>query len=115
MIFAATEIPNVHTVDLEKYSDNRGFFARGWCRDEFANRRLPDRLAKINISFNRHKHTLRGFHYQIAPHQEDKLLRCVRGAVHDVVLDLRPNSSTFMRHTAVELSGASYRALLVPK
>jgi dTDP-4-dehydrorhamnose 3,5-epimerase len=115
MIFSTTEIPDVYTVDLEKYSDNRGFFARGWCRDEFANRGLPDRLAQMNISFNRHKHTLRGFHYQVTPYQEDKLLRCVRGAVHDVVLDLRPNSSTFMRYTAVELSGASYRALLVPK
>ena len=115
MIFDASEISDVYTVELEKRSDDRGFFSRGWCGREFSDRGLPNRVAQMNISFNRRRHTMRGFHYQIPPYQEDKLLRCVRGAVHDVVLDLRPNSRTFLRHIAVELSAANYRALFVPK
>jgi dTDP-4-dehydrorhamnose 3,5-epimerase len=115
MIFDATEISDVYTVELEKRSDDRGFFSRGWCWQEFSDRGLPSRIAQINISFNRRKHTLRGFHYQVAPYGEDKLLRCVRGAVHDVVLDLRSNSPTFMRHMAVELTATNYRSLFVPK
>jgi dTDP-4-dehydrorhamnose 3,5-epimerase len=115
MIFDALEITGSYVVALEKRSDDRGFFARAWCRDEFNDHGLPNRMVQMNISFNRSKHTLRGFHYQLAPYQEDKLLRCVRGAVYDVVLDLRPNSPTFMRHTAVELSAANHHMLLVPK
>jgi dTDP-4-dehydrorhamnose 3,5-epimerase len=115
MIFNATDIPNVHTVELEKRQDGRGFFARGWCEQEFAEHGLPSSVVQMNISYNRRKHTLRGFHYQVAPYQEAKLLRCVRGAVYDVVLDLRPESPTFKRQLAVELSAASYRMLLVPK
>jgi dTDP-4-dehydrorhamnose 3,5-epimerase len=115
MIFNKTEIPGAYTVELEPRTDARGFFARGWCRREFSERGLPNRIVQMNISFNRCKHTLRGFHYQVAPNQEDKLLRCIRGAVHDVLLDLRPESPTFMRHLAVELSAANHRMLLVPK
>jgi dTDP-4-dehydrorhamnose 3,5-epimerase len=115
MIFSTTEIPNAHIVELEKRADDRGFFARGWCWREFSDRGLPNCVVQMNISSNRRKHTLRGFHYQVAPYQEDKLLRCVRGAVYDVLLDLRPDSPTFMRHTTVELSDANYRMLLVPK
>lgn len=115
MIFNATEIPGAYIVELEKREDERGFFARGWCAREFAERDLPTCVAQMNISSNRHKHTLRGFHYQVAPHREDKLLRCVRGAVHDVLLDLRPESPAYMRHIALELSAANYRTLLVPK
>ena len=73
MIFQPTDIADACIVDLEKRADSRGFFARGWCSDEFANQRLPNRVVQMNISFNRHKHTLRGFHYQVAPYQEDKL------------------------------------------
>lgn len=115
MIFTATELPGVFTVDPEMRADPRGFFARGWCSREFGDRALPNQVAQMNVSFNRDKHTLRGFHYQIAPHQEDKYLWCVRGAVHDVALDLRPDSPTFRRHFAVELSAANHRMLLVPK
>jgi dTDP-4-dehydrorhamnose 3,5-epimerase len=115
MIYDAIEIAGAHIVELERRADNRGFFARAWCRDEFNEQGLPNRMVQMNISFNRYKHTLRGFHYQVAPYQEDKLLRCVRGALHDVLLDVRPESPTFMRHTAVELSAANYRMLLVPK
>lgn len=115
MIFTSTAIEGAYVVELEKRADARGFFARGWCWSEFADRGLSNGLVQMNISFNRLKHTLRGFHYQVAPYQEDKLLRCVRGAVHDVMVDLRPQSPTFLSHIAVELSAANYRSLLVPK
>ena len=115
MMFHRTIVPGACVVELEKRADERGFFARGWCRQEFADEGLCDRFVQMNISFNRHRHTLRGFHYQVAPHREDKLLRCVRGALHDVMIDLRPHSPTYMRHIAVELNATNYLALLVPK
>ncbi|HET6605902.1 MAG TPA: dTDP-4-dehydrorhamnose 3,5-epimerase [Rhodopila sp.] len=115
MIFHKTLIPGAYIVELEKRADDRGFFARGWCWQEFEDRGLCNRLVQMNISFNRYKHTLRGFHYQIAPHQEDKLLRCVRGALHDVMVDLRSDSPTYMRHITVEITAANYLALLIPK
>src|ERR1700694_2917899 len=109
MIFEQTAIPGAYIVELQKREDDRGFFARGWCQKEFEEQGRPGAAAQLNISYNRHKHTLRGFHYQVAPHQEDKLLRCVRGTVHDVLIDLRPASPTYMRHTAVQLTAANYR------
>jgi dTDP-4-dehydrorhamnose 3,5-epimerase len=115
MIFEQTEIPGAYIVEPQRFEDDRGFFARAWCRREFAAHGLPAHIAQANVSYNRHKHTLRGFHYQLAPHQEDKLMRCTRGAVHDVLVDLRPDSPTFKRHITVTLSAANYRALLVPK
>jgi len=115
MKFEPTEIPGVHVVELQPFADERGFFARAWCKREFESHGLAGEAAQMNISVNRRKHTLRGFHYQVAPHQEDKLLRCVRGAVHDVVVDLRPDSPTYKRYVSVLLSGASYRMVLVPK
>lgn len=115
MIFNATTIPGVYILELEKHSDARGFFARGWCWHEFGDRGINNCIVQINISVNRHKHTLRGFHYQLAPHQEDKVLRCTRGGVYDVVLDLRPDSPTFMGSIAVELGAENYRTLVVPK
>jgi dTDP-4-dehydrorhamnose 3,5-epimerase len=115
MIFKETEIHGAYTVGLEKRADDRGFFARGWCWNEFGDRGLNNRLVQMNISFNRCRHTLRGFHYQTAPYQEDKLLRCVRGAVHDVMIDLRPGSPTYLHHISVELNAANYCMLLVPK
>jgi dTDP-4-dehydrorhamnose 3,5-epimerase len=115
MIFKSTEIEDAYVVELEKRADARGFFARGWCWSEFGDRGLPNRLAQMNISFNRFKHTLRGFHYQVVPYQEAKLLRCVRGAVYDVLVDLRPQSPTFLSHIAIELNATNYRSLLIPE
>lgn len=115
MQFQETKIPGVYIIELEKRADERGFFARGWCWREFEDNGLCNRLVQMNISSNRHKHTLRGFHYQAEPYQEDKLLRCTQGGVFDVLLDLRPDSPTFMRHITVELTAANYRMLLVPK
>jgi dTDP-4-dehydrorhamnose 3,5-epimerase len=115
MKFTQTEIPAVYIVGLDKREDERGFFARGWCQKEFDQQGLPTGVVQANISYNRHKYTLRGFHYQVSPSQEDKLLRCTRGAVHDVVLDLRPGSPTYKRHVSVVLTGANYLMVLVPK
>jgi len=115
MLFTPTKINGASVIELEKHVDDRGFFARGWCWSEFGDRGLPNRLVQMNISFNRFKHTLRGFHYQVAPYQEDKMLRCVRGAVYDVLVDLRPGSATYRSHIAIELSASNYRSLLVPK
>lgn len=115
MRFYQSGIAGAYIVELDKHVDERGFFARGWCSREFADHGLCVRPEQMNISYNRHRHTLRGFHYQVAPYQEDKLLRCVRGGVHDVLLDLRPDSPTYMRHIALDLTADSHRMLLVPK
>jgi dTDP-4-dehydrorhamnose 3,5-epimerase len=115
MIFEQTQIHGAYVVELERREDERGFFARGWCQREFEAHGLPGNISQVNISHNRHKHTLRGFHYQLAPHQEDKLMRCTRGAIHDVMIDLRPDSPTFKNHIKLTLSNANYRMLLVPK
>ena len=115
MLFKETEIPGAYIVELQKFEDERGFFARGWCQKEFGDHGLSTQIAQVNISYNRHKHTLRGFHYQLHPHQEDKLLRCTQGAVCDVMIDLRPESPTYKRHIIVTLSGDNHRMLQVPK
>jgi dTDP-4-dehydrorhamnose 3,5-epimerase len=115
MHFTETEIPGAYVVELDKREDERGFFARGWCRKEFRQHGLADIVSQVNISYNRHQHTMRGFHYQVAPAQEDKLLRCTRGAIHDVMIDLRPDSPTYMRHISLVLSAANYKMLQVPK
>jgi dTDP-4-dehydrorhamnose 3,5-epimerase len=113
--FAATALPGVFTVEVVPREDERGFFARTWCREEFAAQGLSDRLVQCSISLNRRRGTLRGLHYQAPPHAEDKLVRCTHGAVYDVVVDLRVDSPTFCRHVAVELTAASYRAVYLPR
>ncbi|MER9418340.1 dTDP-4-dehydrorhamnose 3,5-epimerase [Mesorhizobium sp. M0306] len=115
MLFIKTDIPGATLVELQKFEDERGSFARGWCSREFAEQGLPDRVVQMNISYNRHKHTLRGFHYQLAPHGEDKMLRCIRGSLYDVLIDLRPQSPTYKEHLTVELSAANERMLVIPK
>lgn len=115
MLFTPTEIPDAFIIDLDKRVDERGFFARGWCAREFEEQGISGNAVQMNISYNKNKHTLRGFHYQMHPHQEQKLLRCIRGAIYDVLLDLRPESPSFMRHITVELTAESYRMVVVPK
>lgn len=115
MIFSETDLPGVWVVDPERHEDERGFFARSWCQREFAQRGLETRLVQCNISFNKRRGTLRGMHYQAAPYQEVKLIRCTRGAIHDVLIDLRPTSPTFRRHIAVVLDCESRRMLYVPE
>lgn len=115
MRFAPTPIPGVAIVELDRHSDDRGYFARAYCPDEFAAAGYPFTPVQTSLSHNRAARTLRGMHYQPAPHGEAKLVRVVRGRIHDVALDLRPDSATFGRWTATELSAANGRALLIPE
>jgi len=105
----------VFLIELEKHSDHRGFFARTYCEREFDSHGLKTRWVQCSISFNKSKGTLRGMHFQAPPYQESKLIRCVRGAIHDVVIDLRPNSATFKQHLNVALSPEDERMLYVPE
>jgi dTDP-4-dehydrorhamnose 3,5-epimerase len=115
VIFSETALPGAWVVEPERLEDERGFFARSWCEREFGQRGLATRLVQCNVSFNKRRGTLRGMHYQAAPHQEAKLIRCTRGAIHDVIIDLRSDSPTFRRHVAVVLDADSRRMLYVPE
>jgi dTDP-4-dehydrorhamnose 3,5-epimerase len=114
MIFSPTAIAGAVVVDLERHVDDRGFFARTWCADEFRAAGLPAELAQCSVSWNEHRHTLRGMHWQAAPHGEGKLVRCTRGAIHDVVVDLRPGSPSYLATVGMRLDEDNRRALLVP-
>lgn len=115
MIFTETSLAGAFVIDLNKRLDNRGFFARTFSRDEFAARGLDTTVVQANVSFNRTKGTVRGMHFQFPPAAETKLVRCTRGTIIDVIVDLRPESPTFLQHTSVELSGDNGRSLYVPK
>jgi dTDP-4-dehydrorhamnose 3,5-epimerase len=115
MIFKETRLKGAFVVELEKRVDERGFFARAWCRHEFGSRGLSSDIVQCNISFNHQRGTLRGMHYQAAPHEEIKIVRCIKGAVCDVVIDLRPNSETFKEWHAVELTADNRKMMYVPK
>ena len=115
MTFTETDLPGAFVVDLEPRQDDRGFFARAWCETEFAEHGLSTVVAQCNVSFSRKKGTLRGLHYQVAPHAEVKLVRCLRGALYDVIVDLRPASPTYRRWLGVELTAENRRMLYVPE
>lgn len=115
MRFIVTPIRGAFVVEPEELRDERGFFARLFCRDEFAARGLNAVLAQTSISFNRCRGTLRGLHYQVSPHQEAKLVRCTQGAIFDVAVDLRGDSPTFTRWHAVELSMDNRRMFYIPE
>jgi dTDP-4-dehydrorhamnose 3,5-epimerase len=115
MIFQETSIPGAFIIDIEAREDDRGFFARAWCRREFETRGLMGRIEQVNIAHNRRRHTLRGLHFQAPPHEEEKVIRCVRGAVHLVLVDLRRDLSSYKRQFSVALSGDNYRMMVVPK
>jgi dTDP-4-dehydrorhamnose 3,5-epimerase len=102
-------------VDLERREDERGYFARTWCQHEFARAGLSAAFVQGNLSYTLRRGTLRGLHWQARPHAEDKLVRCTKGAIFDVIVDLRPDSPTYLRHIGVELDDADGRALFVPK
>lgn len=104
----------VFIVEPERLEDERGFFARAWCEREFRAFGLVPRIVQCNISFNRCRGTLRGMHYQVAPHEEAKLVRCTRGRIYDVVIDLRPDSQSFCGWVGVELTADNHRMLYVP-
>lgn len=115
MIFNETALRGAFVIELEPVTDERGFFARMWCEKEFTAHGLTATIAQANCSFNKTSGTLRGLHYQIAPYEESKLVRCIRGAVYDVIVDLRRGSPTFRHWLGVELSADNRRALFVPE
>jgi len=115
MIFKKLELPGAYIIDLEKRSDERGFFARGWCQNEAKAAGLHISIAQVNISFNDKKGTLRGLHYQKAPHAEIKVVRCTKGSIFDVMVDIRPNSPTFKQWFGTELNEENHRMLYVPE
>ncbi len=114
MRFRATSIQGVFIVGIEPNTDVRGFFARTWCAREFAEHGLPSGIVQTSVSHNERRGTVRGMHLQLPPSAEAKLVSCLRGAIYDVVIDLRPSSATFMRHLAVELTADTQDALYMP-
>jgi len=115
MKFTETRLKGAYIVQPEPMSDERGFFARSWCVREFGSCGLETGLVQCNISYNRWKGTLRGMHYQVSPFEEDKLVRCTRGAIHDVIVDLRRNSETFGKHIGIMLTAENRTMLHIPK
>jgi dTDP-4-dehydrorhamnose 3,5-epimerase len=115
MKFTELQLPGAFLVDLEPIEDERGFFARSFCRQEFAARGLNAAVAQCSLSFNWQRGTLRGLHYQAPPHAEAKMVRCTRGALYDVVVDVRRDSPTYCRWSAVELSAENHRMLYIPE
>jgi dTDP-4-dehydrorhamnose 3,5-epimerase len=115
MKFVETKIAGVFEIEPEQLRDDRGFFARTWCRKEFLTHGLNPNLAQCSISFNTRRGTLRGMHFQLAPHEEAKLIRCTRGAIFDVAVDLRPPSPTFKNWTAAVLTDENRKMLYVPE
>jgi dTDP-4-dehydrorhamnose 3,5-epimerase len=115
MIFTETKLPGAFLIELETVADERGSFARIFCRKEFEARSLNPNIVQCSISSNLKKGTLRGMHYQARPFEEVKLVRCTRGAIYDVIIDLRPESSTFKQWVAVELSAANHHMLYIPE
>jgi dTDP-4-dehydrorhamnose 3,5-epimerase len=115
MNFTELSLPGAFVVDIQPMTDERGFFARGWCRKEFEAHGLALDFVQRNIGFSPRKGTLRGMHYQVAPHAEGKLVRCTRGAVCDVIVDLREGSRTFKKWHAVELSADNHRMIYIPE
>ena len=114
MLFTESPIQGVFVIDPEPRADERGFFARTWCQREFDEHGLNVRVAQCGVSFNDRAGTLRGLHYQAAPHEEEKLVRCTQGAIYDVAVDLRDGSPTQYEWFAAELSATNHRMLYVP-
>jgi len=115
MFFSKTKLRDAYVLELDRKEDERGFFARTYCENEFEERGIPFTPVQANISYNRHKHTLRGMHCQAAPYEEAKLVSCIKGAIYDVIIDLRPDSPTFNEWTGIELSAENRLMLFVPK
>ncbi|NMG18597.1 dTDP-4-dehydrorhamnose 3,5-epimerase [Brasilonema bromeliae] len=115
MIFVETELKDAYIIELEQKQDHRGFFARTFCAQEFEAHGLKPTVAQCNLSFNYKKGTLRGMHYQTLPAAETKLVRCTQGAIYDVIIDMRPESPTYLQYIGVELTAENHRALYVPE
>src|SRR5260370_4593816 len=115
MKFTETKLRGAFVIDIERREDSRGFFARTFCQREFENHGLKPVIAQANIAFNKKKGTLRGMHFQYPPAPETKLVRCTRGAILDIIVDLRPESATYLQHISVELNEENQRSLYVPE
>jgi dTDP-4-dehydrorhamnose 3,5-epimerase len=115
MNFQKTRLDGAWIIDIDRLEDERGFFARSFCQREFGEHGLNPCVAQANVSYNKKRGTLRGLHLQASPHQEAKLVQCTQGAIYDVIIDLRPHSSTFGEHLGVVLSAEEYRMLYIPE
>lgn len=115
MLFMKAGLKGAFIIELEKREDERGFFARAWCREEFEANGLNSCWVQSNIAFSKVRGTLRGLHYQTPPHEESKLVRCIRGAIYDVIIDLRPDSPTYKRWLGVELTANNHTMLYLPE
>jgi dTDP-4-dehydrorhamnose 3,5-epimerase len=115
VILKRTKLSGAFVIAIERLEDQRGFFARGWCKKEFESHGLESTLVQANISMNKKRGTLRGMHYQTSPYEEAKLVRCTRGSVYDVIIDLREDSSTYKQWLGVKLTSDNYKMLYVPK
>jgi dTDP-4-dehydrorhamnose 3,5-epimerase len=115
MIFTETKLPGAFIIDLEPRVDERGFFARSFCQNEFEAHGLKPVIAQANLAFNAKKGTVRGMHFQYPPAAETKVVRCTRGRIIDIIVDLRPESPTYMQHVSVELGEDDHRAIYVPE
>jgi dTDP-4-dehydrorhamnose 3,5-epimerase len=115
MIFRETALAGAFVVEPERREDDRGFFARVFCQNEFTDHGLEPVIAQINVGFNRRRGTLRGMHFQFPPRAETKYVRCTRGAILDVIVDVRPESSTYLQHVAVELNADNGLGLYIPR
>jgi len=114
MLFVETKLKGAFIIDPERLEDERGFFARSWCEQEFKSHGIEGRCVQCNISFNKKKGTLRGMHYQTAPYEEAKLVRCTKGAIHDLIVDIRPDSPTFKEYVGLQLTADNRRLLYAP-
>lgn len=115
MRFTQTPIPGAYVLEMERKEDERGYFARSWCADEFRNMGLEDRIAQCSVSFNHRRGTVRGMHYQLRPHEEAKVVRCTRGRIFDVIVDIRPQSARFGEAFSIELNSANGTMLYIPE
>jgi len=115
MKFTQTKLTGSYLIEIDKKTDERGFFARSWCGKEMEQHGLKGNIAQVNTSLSKDKGTLRGLHYQVAPYQECKMIRCTKGAIFDVIVDLRPGSSTFLRWFGTELTEDNHNALYSPE
>lgn len=115
MIFRETKLKGAFIIEVEKREDDRGFFARTWCKKEFEEHGLTANMVQSNISFNKRKGTLRGLHYQGAPYGEVKLVRCTMGSLYDVLVDLRPESLTYLQWVGIELTSANHKMVYIPE
>lgn len=115
MLFRETKLRGAFIIELQKHEDGRGFFARSWCQKEFEAHGLNQRMVQCNVSLNKVKGTIRGMHYQVPPCAEAKLVRCTRGAIYDVIIDLRRESPTYKQHLSVVLSSNTYEAIFIPE